>query len=295
MKKTLLALFLATALLLTSCGSVVPSITPDKPQRVAVLFSSLAEIWLEAGGTVDITVGEAVERGFAPEGTPTVDSGAGKTVNVERLIAEKPDLVICSADIPAQVEAARILEATGTPTLVLRVDTFDDYLEALKAMTAITENEAAYARGLAMKAEINALLATHAAACEGKTVLFVRAGSTASATKVKGSDDHFAAEMLRELGCVNIADGNPLSLDSMGMEAVIAANPDFIFFSLMGNEPAARANIETLLATEPWQTLDAVKNGKTFILERSLFHFKPCARWLNAYVALAEMLTEEIS
>ena len=35
-----------------------------KPQNVAVLFSSFADIWTTAGGTVNITVAESVERGF---------------------------------------------------------------------------------------------------------------------------------------------------------------------------------------------------------------------------------------
>ncbi|MBP1553187.1 MAG: hypothetical protein J6B21_03445, partial [Oscillospiraceae bacterium] len=53
----------------------------QKPQKVAVLFSSFADIWVTAGGTVDITVAEAVERGFADETAALVDGGAGKTIN----------------------------------------------------------------------------------------------------------------------------------------------------------------------------------------------------------------------
>ena len=50
------------------------------PKRVAVLFSSLADIWCLAGGEVAITVGESVEREFASGSAVLVDSGAGKTV-----------------------------------------------------------------------------------------------------------------------------------------------------------------------------------------------------------------------
>lgn len=296
MKLRLLPLLLAIALTVCACGSAVPSVKTEKPQRVAVLFSSLAEIWTEAGGTVDITVGEAVERGFAPEGTPLVDSGAGKTVNVELLIAQKPDLVICSADIPAQVEAARILADAGTPVLVLRVETVSDYLDALCQMTEITENTAAYQRGLNMKQEIDALLASDAVtSLAGKTVLFVRAGSTAASTKPKSSTDHFAAMMLKEFGCFNLADRTDAPLDGIGMEAILAADPDYILFSLMGSEQAARDNVASLLTSDTWRTLSAVQNGRAVILDRSLFHFKPCGRWANAYRALAELLTKEPS
>ena len=44
-----------------------------------MLFSSFADVWETAGGRVDITVGESVERGFAPEDVLLVDDGAGKT------------------------------------------------------------------------------------------------------------------------------------------------------------------------------------------------------------------------
>ncbi len=68
---------------------------PAKPEKVAVLFSSLADVWQTAGGEVAITVGESVERGFVPEGTPLVDGGAGKTINQELLLSYEPDFVIC--------------------------------------------------------------------------------------------------------------------------------------------------------------------------------------------------------
>ncbi|MBR4873359.1 MAG: ABC transporter substrate-binding protein [Clostridia bacterium] len=292
--KRLLLLLVALTLLLGSCGAAPQPPEGNEPQRVAVLFSSLAEIWLEAGGEIAVTVGETVERGFVPADTPLVDSGAGKTINVELLIASKPDLVICSADIPAQVEAAQILAAAGAMTLVLRIETVDDYIEALRRMTEITGDEAAYARGLAMKAEIDSLLAAdNVQSLKGKTVLFVRAGSTASSTKPKSSADHFAAMMLREFGCINLADRADTAIDGIGMEAILAADPDYIFFSLMGDEASARDNVATLLASDTWQALSAVKAERAVILDRTLFHFKPCGRWAEAYQTLADLLTED--
>ena len=286
----LLALLLSSLLVLCSCGSFVSSVTPDKPQKVAVLLSSLAEMWQEAGGTVDITVGETVERGLVPQSTPTVDSGAGKTVNTELLISLKPDLVICSADIPAQVEAEAILRDTGTPTLLLHVETLTDYVNALKQMTDITGNRKAYENAVAMRERIDALIETTQPTLSDTDILFVRAGSTAASTKAKSSQDHFAAAMLKELGCNNLADQAPLSLDTVGMESILIADPDFIFFSLMGDETAAKANIEALLLTDTWQALSAVQNGRYAILDRSLFHFKPCQRWETAYHTLISLL-----
>ncbi|MBQ8005950.1 MAG: ABC transporter substrate-binding protein [Clostridia bacterium] len=262
MKKIFSVALLAIALLLFSCSEKAPI---QKRERTAVLFSSLAEIWLEAGGSIDITVGETVERGFAPAGTPLVDSGAGKSLNAELLLSYKPTLVICSADIPAQAELSKLLKGNGIEVLSLRIESLDDYLLALDAMTDITGNKSAYKNAEDIKdVAIQLIKSREIQAVKGKKIVFFRAGSTSSSTKTKTSQEHFAAAMLRELGCVNIADDATIS--ELGLEAILAADPEYIFFSLMGDEASAKANVSNLLSSKPWSQLSAVKKQNTFIL-----------------------------
>ena len=290
MKKQFL-LILAVLLFLTGCHSRQVSDTDMAavPERVAVLFSSLAEIWLEAGGEVAITVGETVERGLVPEGTPLVDEGAGKTVNLELLVSLEPDLVICSADIPAQVQAASVLEKAGIPVMLCRVESFADYLDVLSAMALRTGHpEKAEVCGV-MQEEVDAVLSSLRTE-EEKTILFVRAGSTDASTKAKRAEDHFACAMLEEMGCRNIASDAPALLDGLSMEAILLADPDYIFFSLMGREETALAHVQSLLDGETWGQLSAVQNGHTVILPKELFHYKPCGRWPEAYRYLAQIL-----
>ncbi|MBQ8208775.1 MAG: ABC transporter substrate-binding protein [Clostridia bacterium] len=293
MKRFFAFILLISALLLFSCGERNNDSSSSEKGKTAVLFSSLAQVWLEAGGSIDITVGETTKRGFAPEGTLLVDDGAGKTINTELLLSYKPSLVICSSDIPAQAEVADILEKNGIEVIRLHIESFEDYLSALDIMTDITGNKAAYENAVnKLGASIRALLQSEEVkAISGTEILFVRAGSTASSTKSKTSEDHFAAAMLSEFGCINIADGAPVS--ELGMEAILASDPEYIFFSLMGDEESARANVESLLASEAWSALTAVKEGKAVILPKELFHFKPCSRWGEAYEYLADILTGE--
>ena len=283
-------LFLLLILMLTGCSSGQSDSAQDvkEPETVAILFSSLAEIWLDAGGEIDIMVGETIERGFAPEGTPLVDEGAGKTINLELLISLQPDLVIVSQDIPAQAEAVPVLEKAGIDTLLCRVESFADYLAALEAMTRITGNTDALEYGNVMQQEIDGILAQ----MEGNSprILFVRAGSSASSTKAKRAEDHFACAMLEEMGCYNIAANAPVLLDGLSMEEILLEDPDYIFFSLMGKEESALANVQSLLSGETWGRLTAVQEGNAVILPKDLFHFKPCRRWVEAYRYLAEIL-----
>jgi len=262
-----------------------------EPENAAVLFSSFAEIYCAAGGEVKITVQESVDRGFAPEDAYLVDRGAGKQINTELLIAVKPDIVICSMDIAAQAEAAQLLNTIGIPAAQFRVECFDDYLRVLKIMCEITGDRENYIDfGENQRAEIEKLLAeSKKSGFQGMNILFVRAGSSPESTKAKASGDHFAAQMLKEMGCVNIAD-KASAAGTLSMEAILAEDPDYIFFSMMGNEEAARANIESMLSGDLWSHLTAVREGRYEILPRDMFHFKPNMRWAEAYRYLYNVL-----
>jgi len=258
------------------------------PRRVAVLFSSLADVWVSAGGEVAITVGESIERGFAEADAILVDAGAGKTVNTELLLAADPDLVLCSPDIAAQVNAAALLRAWGIPAACFRIESFSDYLRVLKICTELTGRADKYeengTRVLSRIEEMRAELTEKPL----QRVLFVRASATS--VKAKIASDHFAAAMLEELGAYNIANDAPVLIDGISEEVLLKENPDRIFVSFMGNEESAK---ESLAANETWQSLSAVKEMRCHYLPKSLFQYKPNARWDEAYAYLIGLLYEE--
>ena len=274
-----------------SAGETI--VLEEKPERVAVLFSSFAELWQLAGGTVAVTVGESVERGFVPEGTPLVDDGAGKKIDLERLLVEEPDFVICSGDIAAQAETAETLMELDIPAAQFVVESFSDFSDVLKICTDITGDETAFEQyGAAQKQAIDTILAENS--FEGVDILFVRAGSSARSVKAKTSEDHFAAEMLKELGTHNIADDSLLAgavlSDTLSIEYILQEDPDYIFFTAMGDEEASQSFVKEMLQESAWQQLSAVRQGNYAFLEKELFHFKPNGRWAEAYETLARLL-----
>ncbi len=274
------------------CGNKI--VLQQKPQKVAVLFSSFADIWVTAGGSVDITVGESVERGFADDTAILVDSGAGKSIDTELLIASKPDFVICSADVPAQQETAQLLKTAGIPCASFRVETFEDYLSVLKICTDITDNKDLYKTyGTDIKENIDLLLTKAENQSTDQKILFVRAGSGASATKAKTADDHFAAAMLKELGTYNIAENAKVLLDDLSLEEIIMEKPQYIFISTMGDENAAKEYINNLFSQPQWQAVEAVKNENYIFLPKELFQYKPNSCWDKAYEYLINVLYEK--
>ena len=264
-----------------------------KPQKTAVLFSSLAECWIEAGGEVYVTVGESVERGLVKEETELVDKGAGKTVDTEKLISLEPDFVICSADIASHRDVASALKKAKIPVAMLRMDTFEDYLTILRTLTKITGKTENYEQfGENTKSEIEQIISGGKRENNPK-ILFVRSGSSYSSAKAKKADDNFAAKILEDFGCINIADKAEVLLDNLSAEVILKENPQYIFVSVMGDYDNSKAYMQELLAKKEYASLDAVKNGRVYFLPKELFQYKPCGRWAESYRYISSILNNE--
>lgn len=268
----------------------------EKPQTVAVLLSSLAQVWTIAGGTVSITVGETVERGIVEDSVILVDDGAGKTINMEILLEAEPDLVIYSTELAGQVECAETLRSVGIPAAGFRVDTFDEYLDMLMICTNLTERTERYdLYGAVYRLKVNTYLDLADREKEKPTVLFVRAGSSAKYTKAKTAENNFVCIMLQELGAINVADAAPILLDGLSTEEILLADPDIIMFTTMGEEEAGVAYMQSVLEDPALSTLTAVQEGRIYQLPKDLFQYKPNSRWADAYEYLFDLLYGEAS
>ena len=121
-------------------------------------------------------------------------------------------------------------------------------------------------------------------------ILFIRTSS--SSVKAKQSEGSVGGEILKDLGCVNIADSDTSLLDDLSLEAIVVADPDYIFVTTQGNDTdAAIRNIDKLLTSNPaWSSLTAVKQGRYYVLDKKLYNLKPNAKWGEAYKQLADIL-----
>ena len=311
--KQVVSLLLATCcLLLAACGnSVSPSapqnvpaetsvtftddlnrqVTVDRPQRVACLISSFSDIWCLAGGADAIVAAtDATWRYFdLPLRDDVVNLGNTKELDVERLLACEPDLILASGGTDRNVELEASFSAMGLNTAYFSVDTFADYLRMLKICTEITgktENYDLY--GTQVARQVEAALARQDGSAP--SVLYIRA--TGSSCKVKNSEGSVLGEMLKDLGCINIADRNGSLLEQLSIEAILQADPDYIFVVLQSADPAdAQAILQTTLLDNPaWASLTAVQEGRYHVMDPNLYNLKPNAQWGKAYEQLADIL-----
>ncbi len=264
----------------------------QQPQRVAVLFSSYAEIWDNAGGIVSITVGDSVTRGFADEERVLVNDGAGLKIDMEALVAAQPDFVIATRDLSRQKERSEKMRELGVPSALFREENFDDYLSILKIFTDICGSQDLYdTLGTQVGAEIEKVKEDNFDT--SFTYLFIRCGSAFSSTKAKTAEDHFACVALDELGGHNIADVRGDLASELSLESVLLDQPEYIFIVPQGNEERAREYMDSVLEQDGWKDLQRVKNGRVEFLEKELFNYKPNQKWAESYRVLADIVNNE--
>lgn len=331
--KRILPLFLALALLLTGCAAVSttestsqtvsqvdsPSSAPESASsqlesagevsitdsngsqitldtsapRVVAAYGSFAEAWLLAGGELCGVTQDALEQRDLglPEDIAVV--GTVKEPNAEEIIALEPDLVLLASDITAQADIRDVLENAGLACAFFQVDTFADYAFMMEQLCAVTGREDLYEENVTQVGQqIEEAQANAALSSTRPNVLLIRAFSTGIKAK---TDDELAGAILKDLGAHNIADDHPSMLEDLSLEEVIAADPDYIFVTTMGDEQKALDYLNGLIQQNPaWSELSAVKEDRYIVLPKDLFHYKPNNRWGESYQYLGEILYPQL-
>ncbi len=301
----LISVALAAVFLLTACSKTEESksdgytftdalgreVSVTSFEKTVIASGSLAEIWELAGGTVYGATDDVLDSHSLKDPDSVKIYGDVKNPSVESIIADDADFVIFSSTIAKQVELEESLSSAGVTVAYFNVESFDEYLSMLKICTDITGNSDLYtSNGEAVRERIEQAI-EKSKGHDAPDILLLRAYSTG--VKAKGSDN-MTGQMLSDLGCVNIADSDSSLLEELSLESIVRADPDYVFITTMGeDEQAAIAQYESTLASNPaWQELTAVKNNEVHILPKELYHYKPNARWGEAYEKLEEILYE---
>ncbi len=266
------------------------------PERVAVLIGSFAETWMLAGGELIAAPKDAWEDFDLALGEDVTDLGSYQKISIEAIFDLEADLVIASANTKNQVALLETLETAKVNALYFDVNGFEDYLRMLEVCTSITGRADLFeSNGTAVAAQVEAVkAAAQAAAAEqgAPRVLLVR--TSAAGIHAKGSEGTVLGLMLRDLCCVNIADGSEL-LDNLSLEKIIEEDPDRVFIVIQGSdqEGAQKTLEDNLLGNPAWAGLTAVQEGRVHYMDKQLYHLKPNNRWGIAYEELEKLLYGE--
>lgn len=261
--------------------------------RVVSLYGSFAEAWMLAGGTLAGTTEDAVRERKLSLGTDVAIVGTVKEPNLEEILSVSPDFVILSSEIASQTSLDGALTDAGIPHAYFSGSTFGSYLSMLKIFCGMTGREDLYRKnGLDVRTRIDAILQENASLKgSAPSVLLLRAYS--GGCEARGGDS-IAGAILKDLGAKNLADSDASFAAGLGMEQIIADDPEYILITVMGNEDGAREYFREKFESDPaWSGLTAVREGHVEFLPKDLFQYKPNARWDESYDYLENLLYPE--
>lgn len=310
MKKRLTSLLLCLTLCFTACANTAQaasdtavsftddlgrSVTVEKPQRVAALLGSFAQVWVLAGGQICAAPDDAWTDLNLDLPEDAVNLGSIHSLSLELLLSAQPDFILASTNTRQNVQWQDTLESLGIPVAYFDVNNFEDYLRLLKVATDITGQPQRYERyGTAVAGQIEAVVSKSKVRLETQsapTVLCLAA--SASGIHGKNSQGSVLSQILADLGCRNIADSNSMLLEDLSLEKILLEDPDYIFFIQRGDDlEGTKKLVETRLTSDPaWASLSAVQTGQVYFMEKALFNLKPNHRWGEAYEKAEEILS----
>lgn len=302
MKKIII--FILIVFLLSACSKKAESqdyfvftdnlsreISVKSHDRTAALIGSLAQIWMLAGGDVVACPDDGWTDLELDLSEDTVNLGKISKLNLESLIAAKPDFILASPNNNQQLTWKDSFDSMKIPAAYLEVYDFDDYLHVLDIFTDMTGRKDLYQKyGESVKAEIDEILKQKRQ--DSTKVLCMLASS--AYLKAKNSESSIMGAMLSELGCINLADSESSLLENLNIEYILKEDPEYIFITQRGDdEEGMKKYVATYFDEYPlFKKLSAVKNGNVYFMDKTLYNLKPNHRWAEAYRGLLEILNK---
>lgn len=224
-------------------------------QRVAALAPNLVEQFYAIGaGARLVAASEYADYPQAARALPRV--AVAGSIDLERLVAAKPDLVVVWGGGTSQAQQAA-LARLGVPVYVAEASTLDAVASSMERLGVLTAAPDATAAAARYRAELATLRQRHAGAKPVR--VFYQAWATPLITL---GGRHVISEAIALCGGRNVFAALETLAPTVSTEAVLAADPQLI----VAAEPHARAT-GALEAWRRYPQLSAVRSGALVTLD----------------------------
>ena len=253
---------------------------PAPAQRIVSLAPHVTELLFAAGAGAKL-VGVVAYSDY-PEAAKSLPQVGGYTqIDLEAIAALRPDLVIAWQSGNRDAHLGR-LEALGIPVYVNEPRSLDDVAHSLLQFGRLAGTEAAAETAAgAFRARHAELAARYSAQPPVRT--FYQIWDRPLMTV---SDAHLIADVIRLCGGSNVFGGLSQLAPTIGVEAVLAANPEAIVASGMGD-----ARPEWLDQWARWPQLEAAARDNLFFIPPELIQ-RHTPRILEGAARLCEQLEQ---
>jgi iron complex transport system substrate-binding protein len=265
---------------------------PAAPWRIVSTAPSATEL-LFALGLGSRVVGVTTFCHYPAEAQKLPKVGNYLQFNLETIASLKPDLVVVLQNptrIAAQVRALHI------PVIELGHETVPEILKSILQLGAATgANTAAAKLESSMRLRLNEIRARTAKLPRRSMMFIVGRDPGALSGMVAVGKGSYLNEMIELAGGVNVFHEAPAAYPKVGLEEVIARNPDVIVDMGDMAETVGVTEEHKRSVAQLWRraaTVSAVKGNRVFAVASDIY-VVPGPRMVDAAVAFARMLHPE--
>jgi len=253
----------------------------SEPQRIVSLMPAITETLFALGEGSKVVGGtESDDFPAAAKAVPHVASYTG--VQIEKVVALRPDLVVAGGDSGTQPADIARLRSLGLPVLVVYAGSVNAALADIRLLGTVSGTyPEAVAMTSAMRARIDAIAAA-AAARPSHPRVFYELGDTPDL--YGPSDDFFGVELIRLAGGIPITTGDPVSY-TMPLERLVAADPEVIVLG----DAAYGTTADAVAHRSGWEGMTAVRTGAIRPVDDTIVT-RPGPRLADGLAALAQAI-----
>jgi iron complex transport system substrate-binding protein len=228
-----------------------------EPKTIVSLTPATTEI-LFAIGAADRVVATDDGSDYPPEATALPDVATFASVDVEKVIALEPDLVVAGGLGFTPADAISRLRDLKVPVVVVYAPSIAGVLKDIELLGAATGmSDDAKAVTDAMRADMDAVSAAVTSQSPKPRVFYDVGYDDTTGAIFAPADDSFLAEMVTMAGGDVITTGDPNTYE-IPLERLIEKDPQLI---VLGTNPFYSPTPDAVAKRRGWDALTAVRNG----------------------------------
>lgn len=300
--KNLLSMMLVAGMMLVGCqngGQDVDQSTENPQPDQAVQEETPAEAIKVVSATVSAT-NVLAELDAEVVGVPTTSQplpaqyadlpevGQAMSPDLEIVASLEPDLFVMDSNFQASVEES--LSQYGLNTFFFETGSYSDFTNSIKQL-GVEINREDEAKKLVSGIEASVTKALEKKGDNSPTVAVIFG---AGENFMLATDTSYLGDLVKTLGATNITSKLEGDMSSayvqFSLEQILAENPDYVLRFAHGNiEETAKMFDAAFDSNEAYQQLDAVKSGKVYDLDPTIFNVSANLEITTAIETLGEI------
>lgn len=261
---------------------------PRNPKRVVIGYGSLVPVWYCAGGTAAAIPDIRSKTALPPEARDLPSVGFFSSLNTEKILELKPDLVVLMGKIGSHVRLRELLATMKIPAFTVKYDNYRDFEALLDLFCRLNNTDPERCEAARTVTEgVNRVIArTRGLPSPRFCTVFAQASGFRVETDLANTSC-----MLSMLGGKNTMPPTDGLRSNFSVEQLLLDNPDVIFVVMMGNTKALEEKFrKEIMGQKAWQKLRAHESGRVHFLPSDLYLYLAGPRFPEAFLHLAQLL-----